>query len=1240
VQAAQGAEPYATDDKIGSLECTVGATYRIAPIDFGTLEYKHDSPGLDGSERPIGFTLVGSPPGVFIDTDTGEIQAQPTAAAAEQPEGVYTTQLVAVDASGAKFPLETITFVIKPQPKFILVTGNRDHIEGEVLSVPTKSCVTHHQAGGERKTVCNSTSSAKASDQPPFYPGGSYKIAPLSIAKDRTSVSSGSVDNITFTLSANAPDSFFVQATSGVIFGQFDEPKPYTFELLAIDAGGQQQVVEEYTFEVVIKPQPKFILVTGKRNHIEGEVLSVPTKSCVAHRQDGGERKTVCNSTSSAEASDQPPFYPGGSYKIAPLSIAKDRTSVSSGSVDNITFTLSANAPGSFFVQATSGVIFGQFDEAKPYTFELLAIDAEGQQQVVEEYTFEVDSKPDFTLATLGERAQTGAAFTDPTTQGSYIVADSYRLAPLALDEGQTQVSAGLFSELRYTLKGAPDSWFVNADNGETTGTFPSAGNYTFSLMAVDKGGQQAVVEDLAFIVVATAEFTVATLPNRTRSGDQFTNPTANTTFIVGQSYRIAPLTLDPSRTTVSSGAFSAITYTLDDQAPDGWFVNANSGEITGMFEEAREYTLTLFAVDSAGLRAAVEEYAFNVVVKPAFKVSPGWNPATMGTMQATPFPHREQPVYQLESTYAIPGPNVSAAVLFEAPSGGTEAISYAIECSARGGVAIGAGNSTIGSTPENGTLALASAAMCPGKFYVTKSGELLAQLTTVGNFVGILVAKDGAGATAVVKSWQFDVRPDDTAAASNGPNGQTCANGIAVDAIKFDDHFVCDCSATSFSGDNCEAAASPDAASRGVVAGLLSGFFAFILVATATVKYWQYTVMMRAHDFADEMGWMLKEAGQNEAEVAPNRAPREIKRKFVATTVKLGQGQFGEVFKALLDESPDGGVPGYAVAVKTSKEAAGEGADELLREAAVMAQVTGHPNLVSLVGVVTRGTPLMLVISICEGGSLHSRLDDGTAPGQPGKDVPPSLPHVIRMGLDIAQGLQHLVEHNYIHRDLAARNVLLDGAGACKVADFGLSRGAKAGGSDETYYRSSTGCFPVRWTAPEAMETMKFTHASDVWSWAVVVHEMFNPGKNPYSWWSNAETVTNILLGARAPQDNGCSEELYELMLRCWSDQPEDRPPFTDVIEMLTALSPIQRGSEGQQANDQEQLQAGAAGEGDNDSNYAIRGANSVDEAVAYAVMTQMGEDAESPVQVVTTAGPSSSGGGATPSETQQSEL
>lgn len=143
-----------------------------------------------------------------------------------------------------------------------------------------------------------------------------------------------------------------------------------------------------------------------------------------------------------------------------------------------------------------------------------------------------------------------------------------------------------------------------------------------------------------------------------------------------------------------------------------------------------------------------------------------------------------------------------------------------------------------------------------------------------------------------------------------------------------------------------------------------------------------------------------------------------------------------------------------------------------------------------------------------------------------------------MQMAQEVAQGMAHLTSRHFIHRDLAARNILLaDGKSAalrglglglvCKVADFGLSRGCGSGDGDdasgqrresvsEDYYKSSSGVFPVRWTAPESMETLRFTTASDIWSFGIVVVEMVQDGNSPYFGTSNPDAMKYVLSRGR----------------------------------------------------------------------------------------------------------------------------
>ena len=135
------------------------------------------------------------------------------------------------------------------------------------------------------------------------------------------------------------------------------------------------------------------------------------------------------------------------------------------------------------------------------------------------------------------------------------------------------------------------------------------------------------------------------------------------------------------------------------------------------------------------------------------------------------------------------------------------------------------------------------------------------------------------------------------------------------------------------------------------------------------------------------------------------------------------------------------------------------------------------HPNLVTLIGVVTRGNPKIMLVSYCENGDLRDYLKKNA--GQLGSQKK------VKMLVETARGMAHLAKMCFVHRDLAARNVLLNSSLNCLVSDFGLSRGTGEGNGE--YYACSEGLFPIRWTAPDVIKTMRYTQYSDSWSWGIL---------------------------------------------------------------------------------------------------------------------------------------------------------
>jgi hypothetical protein len=332
-------------------------------------------------------------------------------------------------------------------------------------------------------------------------------------------------------------------------------------------------------------------------------------------------------------------------------------------------------------------------------------------------------------------------------------------------------------------------------------------------------------------------------------------------------------------------------------------------------------------------------------------------------------------------------------------------------------------------------------------------------------------------------------------------------------------------------------------------IGGVLGTIICMLLVALGAYRYHAHHIKNLPADFENQFDKMLSSGLISEDQLEARKTPREINRNDLNLLVRIGAGAFGEVWKAMLDESKSRNIPEYTVAAKTVLDSVtGAGTLEMLSEAAVMAQVSGHPNLVQIVGVVSRGEPLILVMSYCEHGSLLAVLKTTAANGKP-------LPYADKMGIasEVALGMGHLHGLKFVHRDLAARNVLLSAGRSrngmvAKVADFGLSRLSDDGIIHGADYVLPTEVFPVRWTAPEAMQTLRFTAASDVWSFGIVVIELLEDGVSPYHGKSNPDVMNLTLKGDRHPQPLRCTARLYDMLLKCWAEDPTKRPSCTTL--------------------------------------------------------------------------------------------
>ncbi|XP_067840857.1 ephrin type-A receptor 7 isoform X3 [Heptranchias perlo] len=277
-----------------------------------------------------------------------------------------------------------------------------------------------------------------------------------------------------------------------------------------------------------------------------------------------------------------------------------------------------------------------------------------------------------------------------------------------------------------------------------------------------------------------------------------------------------------------------------------------------------------------------------------------------------------------------------------------------------------------------------------------------------------------------------------------------------------------------------------------------------------------------------------------------PNRAVHQFAKELDASCIKIerviGAGEFGEVCSGRLKLPGKRDAP---VAIKTLKVGFTEKQRrDFLCEASIMGQFD-HPNVVHLEGVVTRGKPIMIVIEYMENGALDAflRKHDGQF----------TVIQLVGMLRGIAAGMRYLADMGYVHRDLAARNILVNSNLVCKVSDFGLSRIVED--DPEAVYTTTGGKIPVRWTAPEAIQYRKFTSASDVWSYGIVMWEVMSYGERPYWDMSNQDVIKAIEEGYRLPAPMDCPPGLHQLMLDCWQQECSERPKFDQIVGILDKM-------------------------------------------------------------------------------------
>ncbi|XP_040572011.1 activated Cdc42 kinase-like isoform X2 [Lepeophtheirus salmonis] len=263
-----------------------------------------------------------------------------------------------------------------------------------------------------------------------------------------------------------------------------------------------------------------------------------------------------------------------------------------------------------------------------------------------------------------------------------------------------------------------------------------------------------------------------------------------------------------------------------------------------------------------------------------------------------------------------------------------------------------------------------------------------------------------------------------------------------------------------------------------------------------------------------------------------------------------LGSGEFGVVQRGVWTD-PEG--IAHQVAVKAlSKEHMQNNTIVFMKEYEVMQSIE-HPSIVKLFGVVLDAPRIMLITELAALRSLLECLNEPSSR---------SSFHVSRLcefSLQICQGMSYLEEKRLIHRDLAARNILVFSKEVVKISDFGLSRALGVG---KDYYQTNFNAnlkLPIAWCAPECINFLKFTSASDVWAFSTALWEMFSYGFQPWAGLTGKQILDAIdePHSRRLERPPYCPKDYYRIMMECWSHDPIKRPTFARLYHLLFDAKP-----------------------------------------------------------------------------------
>ena len=295
------------------------------------------------------------------------------------------------------------------------------------------------------------------------------------------------------------------------------------------------------------------------------------------------------------------------------------------------------------------------------------------------------------------------------------------------------------------------------------------------------------------------------------------------------------------------------------------------------------------------------------------------------------------------------------------------------------------------------------------------------------------------------------------------------------------------------------------------------------------------------------------------------DRFELDDRRNEIVFVADIAPCAFGKVFRATLPRLQSDDVHDTVAVKMLHEDADVDARTQFLGAASTLAELS-HFNVVRLVGVCVRRSPLCMVLEYMNAGDLSEYLRHCDrhclAKERPGR--PLSAAERVGIAAQMAGAMAYVSSRGFVHRDVAARNFLVSetesptsssATETCvKLSDFMLT--LRVTSPDGVCRRvDSDEALPVRWLAPESLADGRFSAASDVWAFGVAFWEVFAHGRQPYAGVPNSDVSRRVGAGETLPRPVDAPEEAYALMRRCWQRRPDYRPSFDSLLSSLLSL-------------------------------------------------------------------------------------